>query len=253
MIYVVSPAKSLNFTEQSITNVKTKPVFQEQADTLAGILNTYSKDSLKDLLSISDTLAKLNIQRYNSWPFSGEEDKKQAVFAFNGDVYTGLDVKTLDKEALKNLQSSMLILSGLYGVLRPLDMILPYRLEMGSELKTEKGKNLYQFWGDLITNQINTEITNGKHKHLINLASQEYFKSIQSKNIKVPIINIEFKESKNNKYSIVSFFAKKARGLMARFIAQENITNPEHLKAFDYEKYCFNHELSNENNFVFTR
>jgi len=253
MLYIVSPAKSLDFTLQDVITEKTYPIFNNQANELASIMNTFSSVELQKLLGISEKLAQLNLGRYNSWAFSGNEDKKQAVFAFTGDVYVGIDVKTLSEQALINTQKGLRILSGLYGVLKPFDMILPYRLEMGTKLETEQGKNLYEYWGSSITDALNIEIDSAKHEFVLNLASNEYFKVIKTKELKAPIIHAHFKDYKNGNLKVISFFAKKARGLMARYIAENSVSTINDLKLFTLGGYSFDESLSNSSNLVFTR
>lgn len=253
MLQIISPAKTLNFSPiQSIIEI-TKPNFNNQAEELVGILKTYSLQKIQTLLEVSDKLAILNYERYQTWLFCSDDDKKQAIYAYNGDVYEGIAIQTISEKGLQKVQQNLRILSGLYGVLKPLDGILPHRLEMGTILKTKKGKNLYEYWGDKITKQINEDIKEGKHEYLINLASNEYFKALHIKKITVPIINCQFKDYKNGKLQMISFYAKKARGLMVRYIAENDVTEPEHLIGFDYEGYCYDKNLSNESNYVFTR
>ena len=205
-------------------------------------------------MGISPKLSQLNFERFVNWqlPFN-MENAKQAILAFTGDVYTGIDASTLNETELQTAQTDLRILSGLYGVLKPLDLIQAYRLEMGKKLQTPKGKNLYEFWGDKITNEINKTLKEKEDKYLINLASNEYFKSVNKKEVKAEIITPVFKDLKNGQYKVISFFAKKARGLMTRFIIQNQITDPEYLKAFNSDGYVFNPHLSKNQELVFTR
>jgi len=205
-------------------------------------------------MGISPKLAQLNFERFINWqlPFS-TDNAKQALLAFKGDVYTGLDAYSLNEDELQTAQNDLRILSGLYGVLKPLDLIQAYRLEMGKKLQTKKGNNLYEFWGDKITKEINKSLIAKNDKYLINLASNEYFKAVVKKKVKAEIITPVFKDFKNGQYKVISFFAKKARGLMTRFIIQNKITDPEHLKAFNSEGYNFNPQLSKNTELVFTR
>jgi cytoplasmic iron level regulating protein YaaA (DUF328/UPF0246 family) len=254
MLVVVSPAKSLDFETPSITSKYTVPEFLEESEKLVGRLKKMSPAQLSKLMSISKDLGELNFQRYQDWrlPFT-PENAKQAVLAFNGDVYQGLQASLLSEEELELAQQKLRILSGLYGVLKPLDLIQPYRLEMGTKLKYYRSKDLYAFWNPIITKKINEALEVSGSKVLINLASNEYFKSIDKKKLKAEIVTPEFKEQKNGGYQMISFFAKKARGLMTRFILENNITEVENLQAFDAEGYVFNPRLSKPNNPVFTR
>ncbi len=205
-------------------------------------------------MGISEKLAILNYQRFSDWNLPLTiENAKQAIFAFTGDVYKGFDAKSLSKTELENTQDKLRILSGLYGVLKPLDLIKAYRLEMGSKFANTKGKNLYEFWGNSITDFLNDEMANDNEKILINLASNEYFKSINIKKLEAKIITPIFKEEKNGKFKIISIYAKRARGLMSRFIIKNNIESVEDIKAFDCENYSINDALSNEKDWCFTR
>ncbi len=253
MIAVISPAKSLDFDSKPTTNKFSIPVFLNEAEKINTILRQLAPADLAELMGISDKLATLNTERNLMWhtPFT-PGNAKQAILAFNGDVYEGLQASSFSAKQFEVVQDKIRILSGLYGILKPLDLIQPYRLEMGTKLKIGQQANLYQFWEEKITQTINSEIkeTGGI---LINLASQEYFKAINTKKIDGEIINPVFKDSKNGDYKIISFFAKKARGLMSRFIVENNISNPEDLKAFDLEGYYYNNRLSKGSNWVFTR
>ena len=209
---------------------------------------------LMELMQVSQKIAELNVERFNQWklPFS-TENAKQAVLAFKGDVYSGLDASALSENRLAYTQSHLRILSGLYGLLRPLDLMQPYRLEMGLKLTTRKGENLYQFWGEKITDALNVLLAKQDEPVLINLASNEYFKSVQKKNLNGRLITPEFKDWKNGKYKMISFFAKKARGLMVRYAIDHNIQKAEVLQNFDYDGYHFNLELSRADKWVFSR
>jgi cytoplasmic iron level regulating protein YaaA (DUF328/UPF0246 family) len=226
----------------------------DHAKILVDILKNKTIEDLIKLLNISYGLAELNLQRYQQWnpPFS-LDNAKQAILAFNGDVYEGLQASSFTDEDFDFAQAHLRILSGLYGVLKPLDLIQPYRLPMGTKLVTDRGKNLYQFWGDIITQYLNQTIQQYGYKYLINLASNEYFKAINPKKINAEIINIVFKETKNGVYRVVSFYAKKARGLMCKYIVKNKITNPEDLKGFNYEGYAFSPEQSSNDKMVFIR
>ncbi|MFO7869568.1 MAG: peroxide stress protein YaaA [Bacteroidales bacterium] len=253
MLSIISPAKTMDYTPQHVTSEHTKPVFVEEANALADILVQFSKNDLQKLMGVSEKLAELNMQRYQTWKFSGNDDAKQAVFAFHGDVFVGLHAQDLPDEGLHHLQQNLRILSGLYGVLRPFDMILPHRLEMGTSLSTPEGDNLYAFWKQRITHNIQEEISKNKHSHIINLASKEYAQAIDFSHISVPVITPVFKDFKNGKLKIISFYAKKARGMMVRYIAENNITNPKDLIGFDAEGYFYDDTMSDEHTLVFTR
>jgi len=254
MLILISPAKSLDFETAPTTEIYSEAKFLKESQALIKRLRKFSTDEIAEFMSISPKLAQLNHERFLSWqtPFS-IDNAKQALLAFKGDVYAGLDVESLTEEELNIAQKDLRILSGLYGVLKPLDLIQPYRLEMGKKLKTPKGNNLYEFWGDKITDAINVSLKEKGDQYLINLASNEYFKSINKRKLEAEIITPVFKDLKNGQYKIISFFAKKARGLMTRFIIQNQISNPEHLKTFNSEGYIFNPHLSTNKEFVFTR
>jgi len=254
MLIVISPAKSLDFKTPPVINDYTIPELLTESEKLVGRLKTMSPKQLSALMGISDDLGELNFQRFQSWrlPFT-PENAKQAVFAFSGDVYQGLNAATLSNEKLQLAQTRLRILSGLYGVLKPLDIIQPYRLEMGTKLKYYKSKDLYVFWNMLITKKVNEAVAESGSRILINLASNEYFKSIDRKKLKAEIVTPDFKEFKNGDYKMISFFAKRARGLMTRFILEHNISDPADLLAFDSEGYAFNSRLSKPGNPVFTR
>lgn len=254
MIAILSPAKKLDF-KQPVPEINyTELFFPEEASQLAEQLKNYSPADLMQLMKISRSLAELNTERFFKWhwPFN-ESEGRPAILAFNGEAYNGLQARTFSTEELNTAQHHLRILSGLYGLLRPLDLILPYRLEMGIKLKNPKGKDLYQFWGDKITMQLNKDLADGGHKALVNLASQEYFKAINPKKIEVPIITPVFKEYKNGAFKVISVYAKKARGMMTRFIIQNQLTDPEELKAFDLDGYHYNNQLSTDKEMVFTR
>jgi len=254
MLILISPAKSLDFETKSTSNNHSEAAFLKDSETLIKQLRKLSTDEISNFMGISPKLAQLNFERFINWqlPFS-TDNAKQALLAFKGDVYTGLDAYSLNEEELQTAQNDLRILSGLYGVLKPLDLIQAYRLEMGKKLQTKKGNNLYEFWGDKITKEINKTLMAKNDKYLINLASNEYFKAVDKKKVKAEIITPVFKDFKNGQYKVISFFAKKARGLMTRFIIQNKITDPEHLKAFNSEGYIFNPQLSKKTELVFTR
>ncbi len=252
MKIILSPAKSLNFESPLPTQKYSESIFLEQSKIIHKVLKKKSPKDLSELMSISDKLAQLNYDRNQAWntPFT-PENARPAVYAFDGDVYTGLDVYSLTLEKLDRLQDELRILSGLYGILKPLDLIQPYRLEMGTELPIGKAKNLYQFWKTTLTKQLNQELS---HKDLlINLASKEYSDAVDLKSIKATVITPEFKDYKDGKLKIISFFAKKARGLMVRYIIEHNCQTAEDLKGFNYENYHFDENLSTATKLVFTR
>ncbi len=252
MKIVVSPAKSLDFESQLPTDRFSQPIFLEQAEKLNNVLKKKSANQLSKLMSISKNLGELNWQRNQDWhiPFT-TENARPAVYTFNGDVYQGLDAYTIPKEKIEQLQDKLRILSGLYGLLKPLDLIQAYRLEMGTKLKIRRKNNLYEFWGDTLTKSLNEELQEGDF--LLNLASNEYGKAVKFKQIKAPVITAQFKDYKNGELKMIGFFAKKARGLMVRYIIDNDIENIEDLKGFDYENYAFDTNLSTDNEFVFTR
>ncbi len=252
MKIVISPAKSLNFEKQLPTLNYTEPQFLKQATTIQNTLKKKKPNQLSELMNISEKLAELNWQRNQEWnpPFS-LENARQAIYAFDGDVYTGLDVYGLTNDKLAALQNKLRILSGLYGLLRPLDLMQAYRLEMGTSLPIGENKNLYEFWKKTITKSLNDELEKGEL--FINLASNEYFSAVDVKALKVPVITPEFKDYKEGKLKMISFFAKKARGMMVRFIIDTNAETIDDLKGFNYEGYAFDANLSKGNSLVFTR
>ena len=252
MKIVISPAKSLDFESKLPTNVFTQSDFLSKSETIHKTLKKKKPKQLMDLMSISEKLADLNWQRNQDWqtPFT-PENARPAVYAFNGDVYTGLDAYTIPTDKLDILQDRLRILSGLYGVLKPLDLMQPYRLEMGTSLAIGAKKNLYEFWKKTITDALNKELS--KDELFLNLASNEYFSAVDTKALKVPVITPEFKDYKDGKLKMISFFAKKARGLMVRYIIDTNAETIEDLKKFNYEGYAFDGNLSKGNTLVFTR
>lgn len=252
MLMVISPAKTLDFDTPPTTSEATQCDFLDQSAELIKILKPMKPSAIAKLMDLSDKLASLNVARYESWkrPFNAK-NAKQAVLAFDGDVYDGLSAKTMTKTQLAQAQKSLRILSGLYGVLRPLDLMQPYRLEMGTSLANAKGKDLYSFWGDRIGKALNAELSKQKTKLLINLASDEYFKAV--KGLEYPVVTPVFQEKKGNSYKIVSFNAKRARGLMARYVIEHKIDKPEELKDFDVEDYAFDAKASVDGKLVFRR
>ena len=254
MIILLSPAKRLDFNTTSAIRTHTQPQMVDQSKELIKKLRTLSLKKISGLMDLSPELTQLNFERYLNWhlPFS-LENAKQTILAFQGDVYKKLDAQSLNEKELAFAQEHLRILSGLYGVLRPLDLIQAYRLEMGTKLQTFQGKNLYEYWGDSLTENINSILETQSTKVLINLASNEYFKAIKPKNNDVPIISPVFKDFKNGRYKVLSLYAKYARGLMTRFIIKNKIDKPEKLKLFDAEGYAFDANLSSEKEWVFTR
>jgi cytoplasmic iron level regulating protein YaaA (DUF328/UPF0246 family) len=252
MLIVLSPAKSLDLDSPPTTEQRTTPQFIDRAAELIRVLKDYSPAQVGALMSISDPLAVLNVTRYASW-HPDHAEARQAVMSFDGDVYTGLDARSLKPKALAYVQEHVRILSGLYGVLRPLDQMHPYRLEMGTKLANPRGKDLYAFWGELVTGALNEALAANGAGALVNLASEEYFRSVKPKLLNVPVIVPVFEDWKNGKYKIISFFAKRARGMMARYAAQKGITDPEKLKKFDVDGYAFDKSVSTEREWVFRR
>ena len=253
MKIIISPAKKLDFESKLPTARATQPKFLEQAEMINHKLERKSKKTIAKLMDISDKLAEINYQRYKDFhtPFT-KQNARPAIYAFAGDVYVGLDAYTIPAEKLDLLQDSLRILSGMYGMLRPLDLMQPYRLEMGTQLSVDRKKNLYDFWKKQLTETLNSELENGEL--FLNLASVEYFKAIDEKKLKVPVISPIFKDFKNGELKIISFFAKKARGSMARFAIDKNINALEELKTFDYEGYMFSEKYTEkENEPVFIR
>lgn len=254
MLLVISPAKNLDYETPAATKTATQPDMLQQAQSLIEQLRPLAPHDISGLMKISDKLGQLNYDRYQDWsqPFTND-NAKQAVLAFNGDVYTGLDADSFSAADFKFAQKHLRILSGLYGLLRPLDLMQAYRLEMGTKFKNTAGNNLYDFWGLQITQALNKQLQACKTQVLVNLASNEYFKSVKPKSLKADIVTPVFKDWKTDKYKIISFYAKKARGLMARYIIQNQLTDAEQLKGFDLEGYGYNAELSTSKEIVFTR
>ena len=252
MKIVISPAKSLDFETELPTKKHTESIFLKESNTVHNVLKKLKPKKLSELMSISEKLADLNWERNQEWklPFT-DENARPAIYAFNGDVYTGLNAYTLPITKIDELQGKLRILSGLYGLLKPLDLMQPYRLEMGTKLPVGKNKNLYEFWKTKITKSLNSELK--KDELFINLASNEYFEAVDVKALKVPVITPEFKDYKDGKLKIISFFAKKARGMMVRYIIDTNAETIEDLKGFDYDGYKFDANLSKGNSLVFTR
>jgi hypothetical protein len=254
MLTVISPAKTLDYETPPVTEAFTQPTQLSQSRKLIRRLRQLDSADLARLMSVSDNLAELNRQRYKQWktPFK-PENARQAMFAFKGDVYLGLDAYSLDEDAIDFAQQHLRILSGLYGILRPLDLMQPYRLEMGTRLDTDMGSNLYQFWNERLTKALNQELKQSQTRCLVNLASNEYFKAIKPKLLKADIVTPAFREYRDGEYRFIQFFAKKARGLMARYLIDQRIDDVEGLKGFNYEGYRFAPEMSDEKDWVFTR
>lgn len=254
MLLVISPSKTLDFKPQKLTAEFTIPDFLDRSEKLIKKLRKLKVKDISELMDVSASIAQLNAERYALWtyPFT-TENAKQAILAFKGDVYLGMKAETFSASDFQFAQDHLRILSGLYGILRPWDLIQPYRLEMGIKLETTKAANLYKFWGDEITRKLNVSLSMMKKPSLVNLASSEYFKAVNVKTLKASIITPEFREHKNGKYNMIGVYAKKARGLMSRFVIQNKLTEPEDLKAFDDERYAFNSRLSNDQTWVFTR
>src|SRR5579875_1774625 len=253
MLFVLSPAKTLDFTPAPSELPATAPEMRKDTAELAAVTRKLTASDLKRLMGISDKLAELNVGRFRGFKTRPADAGVQAALAFAGDVYEGLQARTLDADALAWAQDHLRILSGLYGLLRPLDRMQPYRLEMGVRLRTERGASLYDFWGDRIAKALNRAARGHADRTLVNLASQEYFGAVRRKALKLPLVTCHFKEEKDGELSIVSFNAKKARGLMARFVIDHRLDRAEDLKAFDRAGYRFRPELSTDGDWVFSR
>lgn len=254
MLTVLSPAKTLDYESPSITDQMSTPQFMDQSALLVDDARTLAPDDIRSLMGVSEAIASLNHERFMNWaPESTTANAKQAILAFKGDVYTGLEAETMSADDLEFAQAHLRILSGLYGLLRPLDLMQPYRLEMGLKFSNQRGKNLYEFWGERITDAINADLSSAGTETLVNLASNEYFKAVKTKSLNADIITPQFKDLKNGQYKMISFFAKKARGVMARYIIDNQLTDPEQLKSFTGSGYYFSAEQSSGNNLVFLR
>jgi cytoplasmic iron level regulating protein YaaA (DUF328/UPF0246 family) len=254
MLFLLSPAKSLDYDTPAEGVPHTLPQFVSQSAELIEVLKHKTPAQISQLMDLSDNLAALNVARYEAWrPKFSQKNSKQAVLAFNGDVYEGLDAKSLKLKDLEWAQDHVCILSGLYGVLRPLDWMQPYRLEMGTALANSRGQNLYHFWGDGIAQHLNKQLATHKTPVVINLASQEYFKAVDRKVLNARVIECVFEDYKGGKYKVISFFAKRARGLLARYAIEKKIQNPEKLKDFKVEGYTYAAAESDDNRLVFRR
>ncbi|HIF18090.1 MAG TPA: peroxide stress protein YaaA [Cycloclasticus sp.] len=254
MLLLISPAKTLDFDTPANTVVHSQPEFLDDSAELIDQLKTLSPADVSSLMSISEKLGMLSSNRFIEWqtPFT-LDNSKQAVLAFKGDVYEGMSANTFTVEDLNWANSHLRILSGLYGLLKPLDLMQPYRLEMGTRFNNPRGKNLYEFWGNKITDKLNDEMANQKSPVLINLASNEYFKSVKTKQLNAAVITPVFKDWKNDKYKIISFYAKKARGMMSAYIIKNRLESPSDIKQFDTAGYAYCAEQSTENEWVFLR
>lgn len=254
MLIVLSPAKSLDYDTPAIVADHTLPQFTSQSAELIEVLKPKTPAQIAELMDLSDALSTLNVARYGAWSkkFTAR-NSKQAVLAFNGDVYEGLDAKTLSPADLAWAQDHVAILSGLYGILRPLDWMQPYRLEMGTKLVNPRGKDLYAFWGDTLAQHINQRLADDKHPVLLNLASQEYFKAVKRKALKVPVVECVFEDWKGGAWKVISFHAKRARGLMARYVVQHRIQSAKNLQRFDSEGYGYDAAASTPERLVFRR
>jgi cytoplasmic iron level regulating protein YaaA (DUF328/UPF0246 family) len=253
VLILLSPAKKLDFSEPDPTLPATARRFVEDTAALAVTTRRQTQADLRKLMGISEDLARLNRERFQHFDPEALDTGVQAAFAFAGDVYQGLEARTLDKDGLAFAQDHVRILSGFYGMLRPLDRIQPYRLEMGVRLATKRGKSLYDFWGDRISKQINADLEGAAKPVVVNLASQEYFGAVDAKALKVPVVTPHFREEKDGSSRVISFYAKKARGTMTRFAIDERIEDPEALKAFDRDGYRFDKAASNVTDWIFTR
>ena len=254
MLIVVSPAKTLDYENPPKTKVFTQPDYLKNSQELITRLRKLSTPEISKLMSVSQKIADLNVDRYKTWnKIFTEKNAKQCVLAFKGDVYTGLDAESFTSKDFSFAQKHLRVLSGLYGLLRPLDLMQPYRLEMSTKLDTKHGKNLYQFWGSTITEGLNKQLKKIKSEYLINLASNEYFKAVKPKELNAEIITPAFKEYKDGEYKMIGIYAKKARGLLSRYIILNQLENPEELKSFCEEGYKFNKKLSEGNTWVFSR
>jgi len=253
MLLVLSPAKTLDF-DTPCDKEASYPKFQKEALELIGVLKEKSPEEIQNLMDLSEHLAELNAHRYQKFAKAKNTKRaKQAVYAFKGDVYIGLEAEDLSDEDLLYAQDHLRILSGLYGILKPLDLIQPYRLEMGTRLAFDDYRTLYTYWADKLSHELNKQSKKLKDKTLVNLASQEYFKAIDQKALKMNVVDVEFLDNKNGQYKIISFFAKKARGLMAQYIIKNRVETIEGLQGFDYEGYLYSSEDSSDHKLVFKR
>jgi cytoplasmic iron level regulating protein YaaA (DUF328/UPF0246 family) len=254
MLFLLSPAKSLDYDTPLQGQPHTAPLFVKQSKALIDVLRTQSPQQIAELMSLSDKLSQLNVARYLAWSTRAtEKNARQAALAFNGDVYGGLDARTLSADDLAWAQDHICMLSGLYGVLRPLDLMQPYRLEMGTRLPNPGGKDLYAFWGSQISDYLNKRLKTDISPVVINLASQEYFKAVDTRALKSKVVECVFEEHKAGQYKVVSFFAKRARGLMARYATLHRLETPDQMRAFAVEGYAWNAKASEAGRLVFRR
>ena len=254
MLALISPAKTLDYESALATDQHTLPRLLEHSQQLIDVSRKLSASEIASLMSVSEKIAQLNVARFREWqPEFNFSNARQAIFAFKGDVYTGLDAYDLTSQDLEFAQTHLRMLSGLYGLLRPLDLMMPYRLEMGTKLANARGHNLYEFWGDKITQLVNDDLEEANSDLLVNLASDEYYKSVKESKVKAEIIKPVFLDQKNGKYKVISFYAKKARGLMARYIIQNQLNRVEDLKSFNTDGYYFDAVSSIQGELVFKR
>ena len=254
MLVLLSPAKSLDYATPLRGQAHTDPLFVKQSQQLIKLLRSYTPPQISELMDLSDTLAGLNVARYQAWRAKATpQNARQAVLAFDGDVYDGLNARSLDDADLEWAQAHLCMLSGLYGVLRPLDLMQPYRLEMGTRLPTDRGQDLYAFWGDTITDYLNSRQAAEQDPVVVNLASQEYFKAVKPKRLRARLVECVFEDYKSGVYKVISFNAKRARGAMARFAIAQRATRPEQLQAFDVDGYRFQAGVSSPERLVFRR
>lgn len=254
MLALISPAKTLDYESALPTDSHTLPRLLAHSQELIDVSRTLSASEIANLMSVSEKIANLNVERFRDWQADFDfSNARQALFAFKGDVYTGLDAYSLKDQDIDYAQQHLRMLSGLYGLLRPLDLMMPYRLEMGTKLKNPRGSNLYEFWGTIITDLINEDLAAAQSELLVNIASDEYYKSVKESKIQAEIIKPVFLDQKNGKYKVISFYAKKARGLMARYIIENKIERAEDLKGFNSDGYYFDADSSLEGELVFKR
>ena len=254
MLFLLSPAKSLDYDTPLSGQIHTAPLFVKQSKALIDVLRTYTPPQISELMDLSDALSSLNVARYQAWSSRATpKNARQAALAFDGDVYGGLDAKALSSEDLAWVQDHVCILSGLYGVLRPLDLMQPYRLEMGSRLPNPQGTDLYNFWGTRIADYLNKRLRTDISPVVVNLASQEYFRSVDTGALKTPVVECVFEELRDGKYKVISFSAKRARGMMARFAVMNRLVKPEQLRAFDVDGYDWDASQSTPERYVFRR
>ncbi|KAB0624867.1 peroxide stress protein YaaA [Acinetobacter gandensis] len=254
MLALISPAKTLDYETALPTEKFTQPRLLDHSQELIEVASKLSASEIASLMSVSEKIATLNAERFRDWqPEFNFANARQAIFAFKGDVYTGLNAYQLEKQDIDYAQKHLRMLSGLYGLLRPLDLMMPYRLEMGTKLKNTRGNNLYEFWGNTITETINTDLAQAESELLVNIASDEYYKSVKESKIKAEIIKPVFLDQKNGKYKVISFYAKKARGLMARYLLENKIERAEDIKSFNTDGYYFDAESSLKGELVFKR